>query len=224
MSERFNFTKVILWLIIAIALLILFYALLARPYHMRWGATREESIAAMPGDHFITATSEHSTRAITIYAPAPIVWEWIIQLGQGRGGFYSYDWLENLFAAKMVNSDQILPTAQIQKLGDHVSFMENGPYNEVTFIEPGKVLIIGNGWTFVLKAQDQQTTRLIVRYTYELGNNLANTIYYYTIFEEAHFIMEAGMMMGIKHRAEMDFQNRDYTCRDFQLVPHRSIQ
>jgi hypothetical protein len=88
------------------------YSFVLRPWHMRWGATASEITMSLPGDAYILPQTIVSTRAITIRAPVAAVWPWIVQLGQGRGGFYSYEWLENLFAAGMHNADQITPELQ----------------------------------------------------------------------------------------------------------------
>ncbi len=89
------------WLAIVVLMvgLSMLYALVIRPYHMRWGATEQELMMALPGDAFIAADASVSTRAITIHAPAATVWAWLAQTGQNRGGgWHSYEWLENLFA------------------------------------------------------------------------------------------------------------------------------
>src|SRR5690349_17248569 len=67
------------------------------PWLMTWGATTAEQRMTLPGDSFVPSPAAESTRAHPINAPAGEVWRWLIQLGQDRGGFYSYDWLENLF-------------------------------------------------------------------------------------------------------------------------------
>ena len=67
------------------------YILVGRPRQLRWGATDEESEGPLPGDDLIEKADLIATRAITIRASAEKVWPWIAQLGQGRGGFYSYD-------------------------------------------------------------------------------------------------------------------------------------
>lgn len=79
-----------------------------RPRQLLWGATDEEADAALAGDDLITAPDLTATRAITIHAPADLIWLWIAQLGQGRGGFYSYDWLENLLGLDMHSADRVV--------------------------------------------------------------------------------------------------------------------
>jgi len=63
-----------------------------------------ELAKSLPGDTFLPEESSTCTRAITIDAPPDRVWPWIAQMGQGRGGFYRYAWLENLFGCQIVRS------------------------------------------------------------------------------------------------------------------------
>lgn len=185
------------------------YLLIVRPYHMRWGATDVEVAMAMPGDALIAADAVTSTRAITIRAPAPTVWAWLVQTGQNRGGdWHSYAWLENLFAADMVEEETLDPRLQDLHVGDRL-FMHAAAAAfpamavEVKGLEPGQALWLRGGWSFVLRPIDAQTTRLIVRYPMrpaELGHPLLS----FGIFEPAHFVMESGMLLGIKRRAEQE--------------------
>jgi hypothetical protein len=73
------------------------YGTLVRSWMRNWGASVDEVRAKLPGESDFVSLQYQSRRAITINAPAEVVWSWLIQIGQGRGGFYSYDWLENLF-------------------------------------------------------------------------------------------------------------------------------
>jgi hypothetical protein len=182
---------------LALAVLVAVYLWQVRPAHMRWGATDAEVAMALPIDSQLAPSHVVSTRAITIDAPVGAVWPWIMQLGQGRGGFYSYDWLENLFAADMQNADRILPELQNTTVGTHVPLMRNGPYALVSHIDPERNFVMDEGWVLTLQPIDADTTRLIVRYAFEPGEGLLGRYYYWAIFEPAHFVMEAGMMMGI---------------------------
>ena len=87
----------------AIAGTVLLSPLLRRAY-ARWGASDEELAEALPGDELIPDATLHSTRAITIDGAPSAVWPWLVQLGQGRGGLYSYQGLENLAELRIENS------------------------------------------------------------------------------------------------------------------------
>src|SRR6478752_5231112 len=88
----------------SIAVLVLF----GRSRLLRWGATDEEVAAAQPGDDLIGDANVTATRAITIRRSPDVVWPWIAQLGQSRGGFYSYDFLENLVGCDIHSSDRVI--------------------------------------------------------------------------------------------------------------------
>lgn len=104
-------------LVLFALILIPAYWFAIRPWHMHWGASPAEVSLSLPGDKFIAPNSDISTRALTIRAPASVVWQWLVQIGQDRAGFYSYHWLENLFAADMHNSDEIKPEWQPVPVG-----------------------------------------------------------------------------------------------------------
>src|SRR5262249_61017762 len=83
-----------------------------RPWHRRWGATDAELRLALPGDERVPDPGYRHTRAVTVRAPAERVRPWLAQLGQGRGGFYSYDWLENLAGCDVHSAAAVHPEWQ----------------------------------------------------------------------------------------------------------------
>ena len=176
------------------------YAFVVRPWHAGWGATAQEQVMALPGDSLGAGAPAVTTRAVTIHAPARVTWQWLVQIGQGRGGWYSYDWMENLFGADMHNAEKIEPSLQQIAVGDPILFTQMGLHATVAGIEPQRALVLDGGWTFYLEPVDNENTRLIVRYFCK-----DHPLYYFTIFEPAHFLMESGMMLGLKARAESSF-------------------
>jgi hypothetical protein len=195
--KRFIKYSMIFYLIIAVA-----YWVFIRHAYMNWGATSAEIIMKLPGDELISANRIVSTRAINVHAKKENIWPWFAQTGQNRGGFNSYFWLENLFGAKMVNANSIHPEWQKPQPGDTVYYGKNEGYAIVSLVKPNEYYSL-NGWTFYLQAIDSTNTRLIVRYpSMEVTQSKLTTIYYYGLFEPLHFIMETGMMMGIKQKAE----------------------
>lgn len=185
------------------------YGLVVRPYHLHWGATDAERATTLPGDRLLPAGADIATRAVTIDAPAKTVWGWLVQAGQNRGSnWHSYTWLENLAAAGMYDRETIDPRWQQLHVGDTLFFHAGGATNpvmtvRVTMLEPQRTLVLGNGWTFALHSVDSDTTRLIVRYPMR-PNEFFNPAFTYAVFEPAHFVMESGMMLGIKRLAERD--------------------
>lgn len=186
----------------------LVYWLLLRPWHLRWGATEEESRGPLPGDDTVPHPRGAATHAITINAPANAVWSWLVQIGQNKGGFYSYSWLENLVGCHLRNADRILPEFQNLQVGDKVWLHPKAPPLPVLICEPIHALVLGSNtkepglWGFFLEAIDAHHARLIVRWRGDWKPGLLRWLVHYCVFEPAHFIMEQKMMRGIKVRAE----------------------
>src|SRR6476620_2516341 len=120
------------------------YTLLARRWQLRWGTTDKESEEQLPGDDLIESADITATRAITIRASADQVWPWIAQLGQGRGGFYSYDFLENLVGCDIHSADRIAPEWQDVEVGDEVRFAPAVGL-VVAVVERGRSLVLRGG-------------------------------------------------------------------------------
>ncbi|MBD3265886.1 hypothetical protein GF373_04390, partial [bacterium] len=98
-----------------------------RPWRTRWGTPRTEQTDSFPGDEFNPHPQWCYTHAITIHAAPREVWPWIAQLGQDRGGFYSYEGLENLFKCHIRNADCIVAEYQTRAVGDEVRLHPNMP-------------------------------------------------------------------------------------------------
>lgn len=143
-----------------------------RPFHLRWGATAEDLAAVMPGD----LKGPRWTRAVTIAGTPEQVWPWLVQWGQGRGGWYSYDWLENLFGLNIHTARQILPEYQDLAVGDPICMGEGFCVSEIHVLEPYRWLgwqsLAEDGapmWTFVfgLVPVDAGRTRLVMRESFD---------------------------------------------------------
>jgi hypothetical protein len=120
------------------------YVLVVRPWQLRWGGTDQERDATLAGDDLIANPDLTATRAITVHAVPAQVWPWIAQLGQGRGGFYSYDALENLVGCDIHSADQIVPEWQDIKVGDQVKLHPEFGL-DVIVVEPGQALVLRGG-------------------------------------------------------------------------------
>ena len=83
-------------------------AVVARPWMDRWGSTAEERALLLACDELVP-DAEQQTHAVTVDAPPEKVWPWLVQIGQGRAGFYSHDRLERLVGADIRNADKIRP-------------------------------------------------------------------------------------------------------------------
>ena len=185
---------------------------LLRARSLRWGATAEELNMALAGDELVPDADLTATRAVTVEAGAEGVWPWIAQLGQGRGGFYSYDFLENLVGCDIHSAERIVSEWQSIDVGDEVNLHpEVGLIAAV--VEPGRALVLRGGvpvgrtpppydfsWAFVLRDQADGTARLMVRERYGYLRRWAPLLVEPT--ELISFVMSQRMLRGIKERAE----------------------
>ena len=174
------------------------YALLFRPWQLRWGAEPEDESRELPGDELLPKDGSQILHAVTIDAPIEEVWPWLAQLGQDRGGFYSYEWLENLAGCEMQNADRIHPEWQHRELGETVHLHPAGGLR-VSVFEPERALGLEGWGTFVLEPLGRDRTRLIARGTVPPG---VGALAYGLLIEIPHFLMERRMLLGIKERAE----------------------
>lgn len=182
---------------------------LSRPWYSKWGASGDEVEMSLPGDDQVPNPVLVSTRAITIQAPVTTVWPWLVQIGQGRGGLYSYEKLENLVGCDMHNADRIIPEYQNLKVGDKVRIVPEGrdPYFIVSAIETGRAIILGGDdppttWAFVLEPIDDNTTRLIIRWRQDYETTPGNVLGWRLLTDPITFVMERKMLQGIKARVE----------------------
>jgi len=180
------------------------YALAVRPWMRRWGATADELAAPLPGDQLVPDAGGQSTRAVTIDAHVAEVWPWLAQLGQDRGGFYSYEWLENLAGCRMANADRIHPEWQHRDIGETV-YLHPASGLKVQLFEPDRVLALEGWGALVLQDSGEGHTRLIVRTRQQKG---AAGAAYYALLQLPHFVMERRMLLGIKQRAERAARER----------------
>src|SRR5438309_2256883 len=104
--------------VVIFAALLFSYLYIIRPWHLHWGATHLDRIAVLPGDALSPYATAVVTHAVNIDAPAEAAWRWLVQLGQDRGGFYSYSFLENLVGCDMHNTFRIVPEWQQRTIGD----------------------------------------------------------------------------------------------------------
>ncbi len=118
-----------------------------KPLRDRWGLSKEEAKRALSGDEIVSQPNTQFTHAIEINAPSENVWPWIAQMGQGRGGFYSYEALENLTGMNIYNSDEILEEFQNPQIGELIPFGPKDAY-PLVLCEPGKAMAIGLGYDY----------------------------------------------------------------------------
>jgi hypothetical protein len=198
--------------VIAISAAAAGYVLLGRQWLFHWGATSIEAREKLPGDDLLADADLTATRAITIRCPTEQVWPWIAQLGQGRGGFYSYDRLENLVGCDIHSANRIVPEFQNVEVGDEVRLAPEVGLR-VTALETGRTLVLSGGvtighsdppyaftWSFVLRDAPGESTRLIVRERYFYKSPWARLLV--EPVEAVSFLMSQKMLRGIGDRAE----------------------
>jgi hypothetical protein len=172
---------------------------LVRPRLRRWGATPDERSRRLPGDPDERKRPLFtSTRAVTVHAPADEVWRWLVQIGQDRGGFYSYDWLENLAGCRLHSADRVHEEWQQVQAGDPLTIFP-GHTTRLAVVEPPRVLVIENWGTYAVEEVDARTCRLVAR---SHTDGWLPAAAYVLAIELPHAIMERRMLLGIKRRAE----------------------
>ncbi len=203
-----------------LASLLLGFFLLVRPWYRTWGADPALQQAALPGDHLLFQGKPRETRAIVIRAPAQSVWPWIAQIGQDRGGFYSFEILEDLAGCEMTNLGRLIPALQHWKMGDKLWMYppeKAGGIGQAPLAlhEPGHALVFytrrpgtsltdppDGTWAFVVEPIDGDSSRFIMRGRGRGSLGLLGTAFERSVFEPIHFAMERRMMEGVKARAE----------------------
>jgi hypothetical protein len=208
-----------LWLAIAVLVAGATYYLITLPVMSRWGATDAEVAAIMPGDDLVPNATLRYTRGMTVNATPAEIYPWLRQMGIDRAGLYTYEAVENALGLHVQNADRIHPEWQAIQVGDFLRFtpadyfITPGPGIYVEQMEPDRAFVLCFGmesgrpkpctstWQFLLTAQKDSTTRLILRSNNYEGENAAlNGIG--RLFQLLTFTMEDGMLRGIKARAE----------------------
>jgi hypothetical protein len=178
-------------------------------WRTRWNATRDELKEALPGDDIVQTPTWTYTHAITIRAPRAAVWPWLVQIGQSRGGFFSY---EVLVGCDIHNVLELRRELQPLHAGDAVRMHANGFGPSVSILEPERALVLGgppdgNGsqatWGFYLHQTPGGGTRLIERGRHAVGKGiLAKLGFGPYLLDPVGFVMSRRMLKTIKRLAE----------------------
>jgi len=193
--------------------------LLRRRYNA-WGATTAELASSMPGDDLVPSPRLGYTRAISISAAPADVWAWLVQIGQGRGGLYSFDGLENLARCDIHSTDRVHPELQSLAEGDLIRLgaPQGYPCFRVSSVDPGASLVLIAAdplpphevatadspggvatWQWQLRRAPHGGTRLLARQRLDFPDSMRVM---WHLVEPVSFVMERQMLRGIKQRAE----------------------
>lgn len=160
----------------------------------------------MPGDDLVPEARLQTTRAVTITAEPAAVWPWLVQMGPGRAGAYTFDWVENLFGLNMHSSREIMPAFQHLAVGDELTLGGSGPTMRAHAVEPCHTLVWASDagdwtWTFLL-TPIAGGTRLISRNRLLGPDSPLLRRLYAAVMVPGSLLMERKMLRGIAQRAE----------------------
>lgn len=189
---------------------------------LTFGSTPDERGRSLPGDDIVADPSVVTNHAITIDAPPDCVWPWLVQMGWGRGGWYTARWVDRLlFPANGPSAERILPEWQNLQARD---FVPDGPPETgcgftVEDVEPNRHLVLHSTthlprswrerarldwtWAFVLTpSPDGRSTRYLFRSRWTTSPCWMTAGGWLGIVP-ADFVMSRDMLRGVKRRSEM---------------------
>ena len=188
----------------------------ARRFYRNWGTTKEECETALPGDDLVGRPAVQSTEGVWIDAPAEAVWPWLVQMGQDRGGLYSYEPLENFAGLKFRNADRIHREWQRLDVGDVIRLaprgwmgLRDGLALPVVQLVEGQSIVLridpsrspwDGVWSFHVMPRWEDRCRLLVRSRSRLRRPLE--VIGAELSSPVMSLMTRGMLLGIKRRAE----------------------
>ncbi len=188
----------------------------SRRYFHDWGATKAECAAELPGDELVPGPADVTTRGVTVDAPAEDVWPWLVQLGQDRGGLYSYDRLENLVGLHIHSADEIRREWQHLTEGDEVRLVPRGWFGladglalAVARVEEGRSVVLrqlppaqpfDGVWSFHVRPVTETTCRLVSRSRTVRADGPRQAAA--EVLDAVVAFMTRRMLLGIKARAE----------------------
>ena len=205
-----------------IAGLMVGYLAVLRPRMLRWGATDDEVNGPYPTAELIPGSTRSATMAITIDAPPSQVWPWLAQMGADRGGWYSWDRLDNFGHH---SADRIHSEWQAISLGDYFAGEPSGRVGwEVAALEPERFLGLrmsldlrgrpfdptlarpryytDSTWVFKLQGLPGDRTRLVVSGYWALRPKWLQPITSVALLEPSHWVMQSRQFTNLKRLAQ----------------------
>jgi hypothetical protein len=187
---------------------IVFHPLMKKWYGL-WGTEKGEEMLGLPGDEIVPRPAGGYNQAIFIKAPPERIWTWLVQLGQDKAGYYSYEMLENIIGCRIKGQERIVPEFQNLKAGDFLIMHPKAPKIPVAVVQPPEVLVYGgridkdngNVWTFYL-AEKGGGTRLLVRWYFDYKRVLINRLTYNVMLEPIAAVMQRKQLLTLKRLVE----------------------
>lgn len=213
---KIHFIFKILCVIALISVIIFTYSTIVNPWYSKWGAMENEQKMPFPGDDIVTTPNYRYTQAITIHTSKAAVWQWLVQIGQARGGFYSFELLENMIGCDIQNADRIMPQFQNLAVGDSIKLHPEAPGILVVVVDSAKAIVSGgrnenhidaSSWSFLLKELDINKTRLIARFRSSYSPTIESVLLQRLFVEPTSLFMQKKMLIGLKQRAEGTFHS-----------------
>ena len=192
----------------------------ARRYYRNWGTTKEECRMPLRGDEMVGRPVDQTTEGVWINASASSVWPWLVQMGQDRGGLYSYETLENLVGLRYHNADRIHPEWQSLAAGDEIRLVPAGWMGrrqgfslQVVDVVEGQSIVLSAAppgqpsdvvWTFHLIPHWDDRCRLLIRTRTWLRH--PGEVLVSELAGPARALLTKGILLGVKRRAECQVQ------------------
>jgi hypothetical protein len=195
--------------------------LVATPFvgrtRLRWGTRGTEATDPLPGDELVPHPKWTYTLGIDVAAPPEAVWPWIAQIGQRRGGFYSYQTLENMFGCRITNTTEILPEFQRPEVGGEIYLHPSAPPMRIEMVVPPHTLVLFGSpadvaaqkswgistWQFVIVPDAAGGSRLLTRGRSDYSPGWATRLTFGRFpIEPITFVMSRKMMLEVKRLAE----------------------
>lgn len=202
----------------AALMLLSFMTPFLRDERSHWGLSEEDASRTYPGDELVEQPRWQWTHAVEIDAPAEKVWPWVAQIGADRGGFYSYQWLENVAGCNVRNAERIHPEWQVRR-GGKLSLHPKMPPLDVVLLSPGRSYVahapadpdakregrpwVEATWLFLVEPIGTTKCRVVSRYRVATSEDLLTRVGFGPLLvEPIGFAMDRRMLLGIKKRAE----------------------
>jgi len=204
----------------AAIMLLAFASPFMRRERSHWGLDEALAARAYPGDELVPEPNWAWSHGVEIDVPASRAWPWLAQIGADRGGFYSYQWLENLVGCGVHNAERVHPEWQVE-LGQPLLLHPDAraPRMTIVALEPGKYLVasgpaelmareagrpwVAASWLFFVEPLSDNRCRVVSRYRTACSADLATRLAFGpTLIEPVGFAMDRRMLLGVKERAE----------------------